>query len=535
MIWESKSHMSIKVLRLTGIVFLGTVAGKTLGFLREMFIAALYGASHNTDAYLVAFTVPTLISAGLSAALTTVAVTLFADNRQTGIREKSGTFFSSLNNIVLVFGTAVSLLCVAIAPLIIRILAPGFQGDALSTTTFLARIMIPMSTFLLLAGLYSGVLNAEGNFSAPALKSISYNLCIIAFIVVAGQHLGIEALAIGTMIGGISQAIIQIPALFKKGYRFKPVIRIDSGILTAIRMLLPILIGVAVSQVNQIIDRMFASTLTEGSIAALSFGYRIFDLPGGLFINSILTVAYPSLVRTTTSEQGDFRKAMSRSISIISFVATPLAISMITLREPLVRAIYMRGAFEESAVGTTAIALAFYAVGFLPLAINDMLKRGFWANKDTKTPVLVSIGAVLFNILFNALLIGRMGHGGLALGTSLSMLLATVLLGEIAHRKEYFSWTELQVSLFKTIVAGGVMGVGMALMLWLVDSIIPLHAAGFLLNILSLVIIGAIGLGIYYFTSRLLKTEAVRYFHNNVIDPFRIKLRQLVSHRQSNT
>lgn len=519
--------MGSRALRLTGIVFLGTVAGKIMGFLREMLIAAQYGASSNTDAYLVAFTLPTLISAGLGAALTTVAVTLFADKSQIDNQIKARTF-SSLNNIVFAFGTVVVLLCIIITPYLIRLLAPGFQGEELITATSLARIMVPMAVFLLLAGLYSGVLNAEGNFTIPALRSIVYNLCIIFCVVIASPKFGIEALAFGTLLGGISQALVQVPALFKKGYRFRFITRPGSEVSTALRLLLPILVGIAVSQVNQIIDRMFASTLTEGSISALSFGYRVFDLPAGLFISSMLTVAYPTLTQKAIQDPKEFTNAMNRSLSLISFVATPLAIAMITLREPLVRVIFMRGVFEESAVQATSIALAYYAAGFLALAVNDMLKRGFWANKDTKTPVIISAVAVLFNVFFNAVLIGPMGHGGLALGTSLAMILTTIALGGIACRKGYFSWADLRTSLYKTIIAGGVMTAGMMLTLWVIDSLLPLRSVGFLLNMLALMATSAIGLGLYYGITRSMKLEEVQYFHDNFLDPLKMRVGQLI-------
>ncbi|MGE5587971.1 MAG: murein biosynthesis integral membrane protein MurJ [Clostridia bacterium] len=405
-----------------GIIAFVSIISKLLGFARETSLAAVFGATASTDAYLVGHTVPMLVFAAVGAALGNTFIPVFSQVKQERGREAAFRTANSVINAVLIL----SLGCVAVGELfagaLAHLVAPGFHGPARSLTVAMSRIMFPIIPFQGLSGIFTGMLQAESNFAAPALVSLAFNAVLIISILGLGPVFGIRAVAAGTVAAVAAQALLQVPALVRLGYRWKPILDLrDPGLRRIGALVGPVLVATAVGQLGVVVDRVLASGLAEGSVAALNYGNRLMGLVPGIFGLAIVTVMYPTLAGfAATRDLVRFGKAFAEAAKMINFICVPVAVGMAVLRVPLVRLAFERGAFDARATEATAWALLFFCVGVGVFTLRDMANRAFFALQDTTTPMIVGAASVGINIGANLLLVGTLKHGGLALGTSLA-------------------------------------------------------------------------------------------------------------------
>jgi len=420
-----------------GIIAFVSVVSKLLGFARETSLAAVFGATYATDAYLVGQTIPMLVFAAVGAALGNTFIPVFSQIRQDRGREAAFRMASSVINATLVL----SLGCVAVgeafAGPLARLVAPGFQGPVRALTVTMSRVMFPMILFQGLSGILTGMLQTEGNFAVPALVSLAFNAVLIASILGLGPMFGIGAVAAGTVAAVAAQALFQVPALVRLGYRWEPVLDLrDPGLRRIGALVGPVLVATAVGQLGLVVDRVLASSLAEGSVAALNYGNRLMGLVPGVFGLAIITVMYPTLAGFAAARDfARFGRAFAEAAKMINFILVPVAVGMAVLRVPLVRLAFERGAFDARATEATAWALLFFCVGVGVFTLRDMVNRAFFALQDTTTPMIVGAASVGINIVANLLLVGPLNHGGLALGTSLAGVFGVgVLLWRLRER-----------------------------------------------------------------------------------------------------
>ncbi|MGE5594227.1 MAG: murein biosynthesis integral membrane protein MurJ [Betaproteobacteria bacterium] len=420
-----------------GIIAFVSVVSKLLGFAREASLAAVFGATYATDAYLVGQTIPMLVFAAVGAALGNTFIPVFCQIRQDRGREAAFRMASSVINATLVL----SLGCVAVgeafAGPLARLVAPGFQGPVHALTVTMSRVMFPMILFQGLSGILTGMLQTEGNFAVPALVSLAFNAVLIASILGLGPVFGIGAVAAGTVAAVAAQAVFQVPALVRLGYRWEPVLDLrDPGLRRIGALVGPVLVATAVGQLGLVVDRVLASSLAEGSVAALNYGNRLMGLVPGVFGLAIITVMYPTLAGFAAERDfARFGRAFAEAAKMINFILVPVAVGMAVLRVPLVRLAFERGAFDARATEATAWALLFFCVGVGVFTLRDMVNRAFFALQDTTTPMIVGAASVGINVVANLLLVGPLKHGGLALGTSLAGVFGVgVLLWRLRER-----------------------------------------------------------------------------------------------------
>lgn len=457
---KDSKFTAVYMFKASGIVTLIGVLGKLLSFARETVIAAVFGATGLTDSYLVAYMLPSVLFASIGAAIVTVFIPVYTEVNN---RQGAQAGFALINK----FGTAAILIVGALvvlgeifAPRIVRIMAPGFSGGTFDLTVSLARLLTPVVVLLAPTYLATASLNAQRQFIVPAAITLPYNIIIIVSTLLLGSTYGIFGLTIGTILAVASQLFIQLPVLYKNGYRMCFDIDFADPNLRKIGLLLgPVVFSSAATQINVMINRILASSLAEGSIAALNFAVRVNLLPFGLFVSSIITVMYPALSEYfATNNMAAFTRHLGKALGIIAFITFPITFGFIFLAEPIIQILFQRGAFDASATHATSIALIYYSIGIAPMALTEMLKRGFWAIQDTKTPMYNAFISVVSNIIFNLILVRWMGHGGLALGTSLATIVSTIVLFWHMRRRIYFSST-LWVSLAKITVNTGLMAV----------------------------------------------------------------------------
>lgn len=401
-----------------------------LGLGREVVIAHMFGATAATDAYLVALTLPMLFFAILSQALASVVVPVFTEYKARGEHREAWTLSANVINLLFVLLSALTVLGVLAAPLVVKIIAPGLSGESAALAAGLTRVMFPVLVFAGLATIFTGFLNANNIFGIPAFSGAVNNMVIIAGALTLGAVYGIHGLAYGTVLGMAAAALIQFPALRRAGFQFR--FSFDwrhPGVQKLFELVVPVTIGITISQLYIVVDRFLASMLAEGSIAALNFGNKLIQLPVSLFVLALSTAVFPTL--TTWVAEGrhqDVADLMRRALRIIIMTTVPAGVGLIILRVPIVQLLFERGAFDERATAMTAVALLFYSVGLVGFATNIILTRGFYAFQDTVTPVKLLAVNLFLNLILSIILMGPMAHGGLALASSLSALVNTILL-----------------------------------------------------------------------------------------------------------
>ncbi len=410
------------LLRAAGIVAAVSIMSKLLGFAREASLAAVFGATYAADAYLVGQTVPTVVLAALSAALGSTFIPVFSGVRQTRGREAAFRTVSSVVNATVLVSAAFILVGELLASPLTRIVAPGFQGQVHALTLDMTRIMFPMVLFQSLSGLLAGLLQADDNFAVPAVAGLAFNVVIIASILTLGPVFGIRAVAAGTVVAVAAQVALKVPALLRTGYRWQPILDLgDPGLRRMGALIGPVLIATVAGQMSIVVNRVLASGLPEGSIAALNYATRLMGLVPGVVGFAIVTVIYPTLARLSAARDWSrYSRAFSESMGIVSFVLVPVAVGMAVLRVPAVRLVFERGAFDAHATAATAWALLFLAPSAAIATLHDMANRAFYALQDTTTPMIVSVGTAGINIVLNLVLVHPLAHGGLALATTLS-------------------------------------------------------------------------------------------------------------------
>lgn len=480
-----------------GVAIIG-LASKLLGFLREVVLAKYFGASAATDAYLVALVIPGVLVAALISAITVTFIPIFAESREKhGEKEAMGLVNSTMNLLLLV-SAILGGAGMFFAPRIVAMLAPGFNGAQAALAVDLTRIMFPAVLAMAMNGLATAVLQSKGSFWIPAAIGFPYNLIMIAGIVLSTHFGGIAGVAVATALAIFSQAVFQALALHRAGYRYRPVLDLKEEGLRKMGLLIwPVLIGTAAGQINTVVDRWLASTLREGSISALNYGYKLVTLPMGLIVSAVTSVTFPLFAQIAAAgRREELGKVYLETAKILILFFVPLTVGMIILREPFVRAAFQRGAFDAGSTGATAVALMYYSLGLTFFALNDLSSRAFYAVQDTRTPVLVSVMTVILNVVLNLSLIKPMAHGGLALATAIASALGTLAFLALLRRKHGFrGFGRLVMVTGVALTASVVMGA----VVWGFYGLIPVawKTGGFIRQVAALLAAAGLGAGLY--------------------------------------
>jgi putative peptidoglycan lipid II flippase len=417
--------------RAAGVVTLAVLCSRVLGLAREQIFAALFGAGAAMDAFTAAFRIPNLLrDLFAEGALSTAFVTTFA---KTMARDGDAAGWRLANKAATLALVVLGVLCLAgmlWSPQLVATLAPGFPAPKAALTVTLTRIMFPFILLVSLAALVMGMLNAKNVFGMPAMASSFFNLgSIIAGVGIGywlDPHFGARALigfAIGTLLGGVLQLAVQLPALRRVGYHYRPDLRWrDPGIRSILLLMGPSVIAASTTQLNVLVNSMFASTLGDGPMSWLSIAFRLMQLPLGLFGVALGTVTLPLLSRLVVAGQRDaFRSELARGMRFAFLLTVPSTIGLMMLAEPIISVLYQHGRFNAWQTAQAAGALRFYAVGLCGYAALKVLVNAFYALDQRKTPMFVSFLAVGLNLFCNWLFTFHLGwgHRGLAFSTGL--------------------------------------------------------------------------------------------------------------------
>ncbi len=416
--------------RAAGVVGLAVLCSRVLGLAREQIFAALFGGGRIMDAFTIAFRIPNLLRDLFGeGALSTAFVTVFT---QTAARQDAAAAWRLANKaatLTTVVLSGLTVLGIVTAPWLVAALAPGFDPDKAALTVTLTRVMYPFILLVSLAALVMGMLNARNVFGIPAMASSFFNLGSIAGGVGLGYwldpHFGPEAilgLAIGTLTGGALQLLVQLPALRRQGHVFRADFRWrDPGVRAILRLMGPSVIAASTTQVNVLVNSMFASQLGDGPTFWLTVAFRLMQLPLGVVGVALGTVALPLLARMAASgNHGAFRSELARGMRLTFLMTIPASVGLMVLAEPIISVLYQHGRFGAYETAESAGALRFYAIGLCGYAALKVLVNAFYAIDRRKTPMLVSVVAVALNLALNWYFTvhRHWGHRGLAFSTA---------------------------------------------------------------------------------------------------------------------
>jgi putative peptidoglycan lipid II flippase len=460
-----------RIARATGLMGSLTVTSRILGLLRDIAQAAILGTGMAADAFTLGFIIPNTLrrlfgeSTTSAAFVPTYVETLGKDSKKEAFL--LGSRVLSLVGVVLLATVIIGMIA---SPLIIRIFAPGFSEIPGKTelATGLLRLLFPYILFVGCAAVMGGILNAHRHFMAPATAPILFNISALAGILLLSRWLfpqqPVWGYSIGVLFGGFLQLFIQIPALRKKSFSFKLDFNWKNAKVRKIGMLaFPALVGLLAAEVNIIVDKMIASMLEPGSVAALAYGNRIMQFPQGVFAISLATALLPTLSnQAAIGKLDDAGKTLGRATLALAALMIPATLCMVFLARPVVHVLLARGAFTAESTLLTSSALIYYSAGLLFYGAVKITVPVFYAVKDTKTPVKIAISCMGLNIVLNivfTLFFIRTGFAeplaGLALATSVSSVVNFFLL-RIALRKKIGAVVQSSTRAWLSMIPAGI-------------------------------------------------------------------------------
>jgi putative peptidoglycan lipid II flippase len=414
-----------------GIIGLAVMCSRVLGLVREQVCAALFGGGGAMDAFTAAFRIPNLLrDLFAEGALSAAFVTTFS---KTIARSGDAAAWRLANKVATLTLIVLGAICIAgmvFSSQLVGLLAPGFDADKAALTAHLTRIMFPFIVLVSMAALVMGMLNAKSVFGMPAMASSFFNIGSIVGGVALGAWFdpafgrrALLGLALGTLIGGALQLLVQLPSLRRLGYRYHPDFRWrDQGVTAILGLMGPSVIAASTTQFNVLVNSMFASTLGDGAIFWLAIAFRLMQLPLGLFGVALGTVTLPLLSRLVVAgHMTGFRAELARAMRLMFLLTIPSTIGLMVLAEPIISVLYQHGKFDAHEAAEAGAALRFYAIGLMGYAALKVLVNAFYALDRRKTPMVVSFLAVALNLLFNWTFTFRLhwGHVGLAFSTGL--------------------------------------------------------------------------------------------------------------------
>jgi putative peptidoglycan lipid II flippase len=446
LIFNRANTLSKKLLKSTAIVSAMTFLSRILGFIRDVIFARFLGADAATDAFFVAFKIPNFFRRLFAeGAFIQAFVPVLSEYKENGSQAALKTFINRTGGTLALILMLVTVVGVIAAPLFIMAFAPGFswQGDSYDLAVQLLRITFPYLFFIASTAFAAGILNTHGQFAIPAITPVLLNICLISAAIWFAPKMDepVIALAWGVFIAGAVQLVFQFPAL----WRLDLLPRLhwgfaDEGVRRILKLMIPALFGVSITQLNLLLDTLIASFLTTGSISWLYYSDRLVEFPLGVFGIALATVILPSLSKRHANKQpAAFSAALDWGMRWVVLIGLPASLALLLLAEPLLATLFQYDEFTDHDVVMAARSLMAYSVGLMGFISVKILVPGFTARQDMRTPVRIGMVAIFANMLFNIILVFPLAHAGLALATALASFVNAGLLYRHLRREKIYN------------------------------------------------------------------------------------------------
>lgn len=529
---------SEQVVRSAGIVSMAVATSRVTGLVREVVLAAMFGAGAVFDAFRIGFTIPNLTrDLFAEGALSAAFVPIFTQYLSTKSREQAHVLANLVATALILIVGSICLLGILFSPQLVELVAPGFHNTPgkFELAVTMTRIMFPFLLLVALSAQAMGILNACNQFGVPAMASTFFNIGSVIAGLILGKLIGpslgispIHGMAYGVVVGGAMQLLSQVPSLHREGFRFRP--RIDwshPGLRHMLRLMGPAILGTAAVQINVTVNNNFASRLPDpdGPVSWLAYAFRFMQLPLGLFGVAIASATLPSISRSAAAKNfEEFRSTLSRSLGLVFVLTIPSAVGLVVLGDSIVGAVYQFGAFTMADTRQTGRALACYAVGLVGYSAAKVLNPAFYALHDARTPMVVSGGSILVNFLTVIAMINAagFGHEGLALSTSSVAIFSSVALFLIMRKRVGGIYGR---DLWRTFVRVSIASAGMGTVVWLSSRWVgTAFGASKLARIIDLGISIPLGLIVLYILCRALGVTELDSAIKSIAGPLQRRL-----------
>ena len=453
----------------TGVIALAVMTSRILGLIREVLFNALFGSSL-MGIFLIAFRAPNLLrDLFAEGALSISFVNVFTQKLETDGEASAWELASKMLTLCTVLMSSITILGIFFAKPIIHILAPYLLPTDMDTVILLTQIMYPFILLVSLAAIVMGILNAKNVFGIPALASSFFNIGSILGGVILGWYFddkfganALVGLALGTLLGGLLQLLVQLPALKKLHFHFKFNISWkDESLRKVLILTIPAIIAASAVQVNVLMNTAFASYIGTEAITWLNSAFRLMQFPLGMFGVAVATITLPVIARIAVSEEKQlFGDTLGQSLRLAIFLTTPMAVILCIFAHPIISLIYQHGKFNESDTLQTAFALRYYALGLVAYSCIKVLSPAFYSINKKWTPMFVSLISIVLNFGLNyyLLLKFQIGHRGLAISTSVSAIFNALVLYNLMTYQYKMSQRQIIVDILSCGISCAILG-----------------------------------------------------------------------------
>lgn len=487
-----------------------TLAGKVLGLVRDRLLTVNYGSGMAANAFLTASRIPrvffdTVFASAISASLIPVFSELLRKKGRKEAMDFAGNFITVMGALCAVL----TVLGMVFAEALTGFFADGYDAETAALCASLTRIMMPTVLFTGVAFSFVGILQSMDEFNIPAAISLVSNCAVIFYYLVLNEKYGVYGLAAAFLIAWFLQAAVQLPALKKKGFYFKPSLSLKGeGMKKVFALMLPVMVSTWVLPINQTINSKFGSRLFEGAgVSAIELAYNLFTVIAGVFVLSVTNYIFPRLSRENADgDKSAFRDTISGTMHTTMFVVLPMTAGLFVMAEPIVDFIYGGGEFDAFSVMITSRALMYMSLGMIGYAAQAVLCRVFFAEQNGKVPLIagaVSIGA---NIVLCVLLTERFDVAGIALASAVSFAINGLLLAlPLQKRGVGFFNKKFMLDMGKTIVSAVIMAAA---------AYLTRNALAGFGKLIVLVISVAVGVIVYFVITLVLRVSETREICN---------------------
>lgn len=504
------------LIKSTFIIMMISIISKALGLVRDILIGKNFGAGMYTDAYNIAVTIPETIFALIGLAISTAFLPMLSKIRAKKGKDEMWTFANNVINILFIISLVFFAVTSVFSKEIVHILAKGLNGEAATLTVSLTRITLLNILFLSINACFTSMLQVNEDFVIPSILGLFFNLPMIVYLLLFKGY-DITGLTIANVIGNLFRVLVQIPSLIKHGYKYKFFIDLkDSRLKEIIIIILPVIVSAGANSLNLIVDKNIASSLPQGSISALDYGQKLILFINATIVTSIANVSYPMManMRNEGNREG-FISILKRSLIYLAILLIPITIGMMVFGRSIIEIVYGRGKFDSAAISITTLALTGYSVGIFFTGIRDILNSTLFSMGKTKITTVNGIIGVIFNIILSITLSKKFGIFGVAIASSIAMIITSILLlNSIRKIENNFKIMDIIKKVGILIVISLTMGVIIVgVQLYLANKI----------NTMMILIIGTIiGIVVYFALCYILKIEEILEIKDLILKKLRI-------------
>ena len=496
-----------KIFKAAFLVMIISILSRFLGLFRDMLVGYQFGVSIYTDAYKAAVSVPETVFTIVGLAISTVFIPMLSKVKYDKNKDEMFKFSNNIISILLVISIIIFALGFIFTNEIVAFMFDGFSKEKFILTVFLTRITLFNLLFLSINACYTAMLQVCEDFVIPSILGMFFNAPMIIYLL-CFNDISIVGLTIANVIGNFLRVAVQVPVLYKHGYRFKLFINLkDERIKKILILIIPVIIGSGANSLNMVVDMKVASSLGDGAVSGLDFAQKIIVFANTAITTSIVTVMYPLMAnKLNEGDNKGFSMYLTKSISIIALLLIPISIGFILLNKEIISAFYERGKFNDVAVGITASAFLGYSLVLPFTGVRDILNSSLFSMQKTKVTTINGIVGVVVNIILSISLSKVFGIFGVAIASTVASMITAVLLF-ISTRKfvGHFDIFPMIIKLLKISLSSMVM----ILVLTLLNNMINLNNA-----ILIILLNSLVGASIYLIACKILKIEEL----NELID-----------------